>query len=492
MDQDEVLSRPADPVGDAIEVLAEYLRADRWLIALDTGRGWVTHQREASHKDDLLVHLAEAMATSEGPYLYDTPELGHAGLRLGTGGVERLFVLVCPSTDRPVVVFFENPAPDVAAELLESDLAPTLAKMGASIRGTYDSVARVGELRALGGWLPVLRRLADGEIDEGAALAALGSLGVGKTFVALRPERDNLDAAWADRNGTDWSTGATRLRNAGTLKLDPPTSEQMSTIAKLLGLPTTRRWLFGRGQWGTTVAIGDAVEGMESADAVASLYEASAGRGRDTTAARNNAMLTERARIAGVIHEGITQVLTNVAIQMEVLDQVMEDPEAARKMVRAMRTAVLEALDSLRGAILELTPNAPEWTDLAGGLERFIGDFGAQWGLELTYDVEGTPRDVDPDILALVFAFVQEGVGNIRKHAGTEVATISLTFQEDSVVVTVEDEGKGFDPAGQADEGFRLHQGLQIIRSRVRLAGGKLDIQSTPGKGTRMLLEVVA
>jgi signal transduction histidine kinase len=317
-------------------------------------------------------------------------------------------------------------------------------------------------------------------------------LGLGTGLIALRPERDHLDAAWADLDAGAWSTGATRLRNAGALKLDPPTQEQMNTIATLLGVPTQRTWLFGRGQSGTTIAIADAPDGMDSADAFASLYEASAGRGRDTTAARNNAMLTERARIAGVIHEGITQVLTNVAIQMEVLDQVMEDPEAARKMVRAMRSAVLEALDSLRGAILELTPNAPEWTDLAGGLERFIGDFGAQWGLELTYNVEGTPRDVDPDVLALVFAFVQESLGNIRKHAGTEVASIGIDFQEETVAVTVEDEGKGFDPAEKAEEGFRLHQGLQIVRSRVRLAGGKLDIKSTPGKGTRMLLEVVA
>lgn len=502
---EQEVARVADPVGDPIEALAGYLRAERWVIAIDTERGWITHGREASHKDDLLLHVAGALSSGEGTFLYETPELGHAGLRLQTSGVETLLVLATGTegssggaptetqrADGAVVVFFENPDRQTAEGFADSDLAPTLARMAAGIRGTHENVARVNELRALGGWLHSLGELSEGEIEEADALAHLGSLGMGTCLISVKLERDHLDAVWAVGKDGGWETGSSRLRNAAALKLDPPSAEQLATIAKLLGLPSGGEWLIGRAGAGAFLAVSGAPTGTESVDALASLFEAAAGRGRDTTATRNNAMLTERARIAGVIHEGITQVLTNVAIQMEVLDQVMEDPEAARKMVRAMRSAVLEALDSLRGAILELTPNAPEWTDLAKGLERFVGDFGAQWGLELSYEIEGETRDVDPDVLALVFALVQEGLSNVRKHAGTPEASVTVSFDDGRIRVAVADQGKGFDPAASADEGFRQHQGIQIMRSRVRLAGGRLELQSTPGHGTTMLLEVVA
>ncbi len=481
-----------DPVGDTVQALATHLRAERWLVALQTDRGWIAHGREPSHKDDLLLHLAVALSSGEGVFIYDTPELGHAGLRLQTSGVDRLMVIVSRTGPRASIIFIENPRSVAVDVFVDSDVAPALARMAASVRSTYDCMQRVSELKTIDRWMVTLGHLADGEIEEGEALQQLGQFGFASTFVVMRPALDHLDTAWATKDGTEWRTGSTRLRNAGSLKLDPPSDEQTNTIAKLLGVEAPTTWLIGRSHTGTVLAAGDAADGSESADILAGLLESAAGRGRDTTATRNNALLSERARIAGVIHEGITQVLTNVAIQMEVLDQVMDDPKAARKMVQAMRGAVLEALDSLRGAILELTPNAPEWTDLAGGLERFIGDFGAQWGLDLSYTIEGTPRDIDPDVLALVFAFVQEGLSNVRKHAGTEAAAVVLSFEDDVVRCAVGDEGKGFDPADRAQEGFRLHQGLQIVRSRVRLAGGKLEVQSTPGHGTTMLLEVVA
>lgn len=193
-----------------------------------------------------------------------------------------------------------------------------------------------------------------------------------------------------------------------------------------------------------------------------------------------------------MIHEGITQVLTNVVLQMEILERLMDEPQAAREMLKRLRTAVLEALDSLRGAILELTPAAPEWSDLAGGLKRFAEDFAAQWGLEVGYGIEGKPREVDPEILALVFGFVQEGLSNVRKHAEVSEADLQLRFTSDTVRVSIVDHGKGFDPHVAEEEGFRQHQGLSIMRSRARLAGGSFDVGPTEGAGTTVTLELHA
>lgn len=481
-----------DPFGASLDALSDHLRAERWLVALRSGKGWDVRSSEPSHRDDLLISLAEALAGGDGLFVYESPELGHAGLRLATAGVSKVVVLVAGAADDAVVTFFENPSDGAAESLSEHDVAETLARMTLSARDAYESLARVAELRAIDAWLPWLARLADGEIEECEALCELGRLGTAATLISFRPDREHLEVSWAALEGGDWDTGSNRLRSGQALRIEVVANPQANTIAKLVGLKGDREWSIGRSHGGTVLLASGDLQEVQSIASLANLLDAASTRGRDTSATRNNAMLTERARIAGVIHEGITQVLTNVAIQMEILDQVMEDPEAARKMVRAMRAAVLEALDSLRGAILELTPNAPDWTDLAQGLERFVGDFGAQWGLELTYEVEGAPRDVDPDVVALVFGLVQEALSNIRKHAGVEEALVRLNFTDDSVSIEIVDEGKGFDPADRSDEGYRQHQGLQIVRSRVRLAGGRLAIDSTPGKGTTMSLEVSA
>lgn len=204
--------------------------------------------------------------------------------------------------------------------------------------------------------------------------------------------------------------------------------------------------------------------------------------------ARRNALLRERARIASVIHEGITQVLTNVAIQLDVLDHLLDDPEQARKTVRSSRSAVLEAIDSLRTVIFDLTPAVEEWQDLAGGIERFVADFSSQWGLHVDVSVTGEPRDLDAEVVSVAFAFVQEALTNVRKHTETSTAGLAIAFRESEVSIEVCDEGEGMDPeatgAGPPDGELRSRQGLKIMESRIRLLNGRMAVRTAPGEGT--------
>lgn len=243
------------------------------------------------------------------------------------------------------------------------------------------------------------------------------------------------------------------------------------------------QWWPGEGEVPATATL----EGTLLAGRIA----AAADSARDSQAdLRRNALLRERARIASVIHEGITQVLTNVSVQLEVLRHVAEDPDKIRDMVSSSREAVLQSLESLRTVIFDLTPPDEEWTDLVAGLRGFVADFSSQWGVETELVVEGVARDLDAEIVSMGFAFVQEALTNVRRHAGTDKAWVTLTFAPDRLAITVTDHGKGVsEPDG---EDLRPHQGLSIVQSRVRLLGGTFMMDSQPDAGTSVQVEVPA
>lgn len=229
------------------------------------------------------------------------------------------------------------------------------------------------------------------------------------------------------------------------------------------------------------------MEGTLLAGRIASAAHSMAGSAVES---RRTALLRERARIASVIHEGITQVLTNVAIQLEVLRHVAEEPDTIRDMVGTSRQAVLLALESLRTVIFDLTPPEEDWTDLVGGLAGFVKDFQAQWGIDIDMTVHGEPRELDAEVVSMAFALVQEALTNVRRHADTDAAEVTVTFTAQRLHVEVCDQGRGIDEEPEDD--LRIHQGLKIIESRVRLLDGRLTIESSPQQGTRIHVEVPA
>lgn len=238
-----------------------------------------------------------------------------------------------------------------------------------------------------------------------------------------------------------------------------------------------------QGRLRAMTAVDGVLELAELAALAGQLLRAERRAGGLEAITRENTLLRERRRLASMTHEGITQVLTNVAIQLEVLDQFLEHPETAREMARSSRTAVLEALDSLRGAIFELGPG-PEWRDLSTGLKRYTADFGARWGLDVSCSVEGRAREVSADVLALAFAFVQESLTNLRRHAHTSEGQVILRFEPTGFVLSVCDQGVGFDPGESRNQRFRQHQGLALTEARARLMGARFEVRAAPGYGT--------
>jgi signal transduction histidine kinase len=449
------------PLG-ALDAVGSMIGAERWFVSRLAGGHWVHRSSRASLADDVLLALSPELAEMTAPRIVEPRSLGALGARLSDIGS----LLVVASSKGDAVVCFEDPDAErtlVSVGSFDASFVPAMVD-------AVNAETRSADLHALATWLPLVAEHEEGS-DRFLIRALADALGADSVALLMGNKASaNFACTWG---GHEWEEVAIRdgIDAQGVIDLLAPGVTEWSTHE------------------GVTLVIERAYPvSRDALDLAVNVLSATLQKGWDDAATRNNALLRERARIASVIHEGITQVLTNVAVQMEVLDKILEQPEAARPLLVRNREAVLEALDSLRGAILELTPNSPEWTDLAGGLERFVSDFGAQWGLDVSFSLEGEARDVDPELVALVFGFVQEGLSNVRKHAGTAATAVTLSFDESSILVSVSDDGSGFDP-GTRTEGFREHQGLAITRSRARLMGAAVEIDTAPGSGTRLTLK---
>ena len=195
-------------------------------------------------------------------------------------------------------------------------------------------------------------------------------------------------------------------------------------------------------------------------------------------AAFGRAVAEERARVAREIHDGLAQYLFAVSTHATMLQRGAPQEETIAKLKEAADAAQQEA----RFAILALSTasgNAP----FDAALRRYIDFLTADGLLEVDLEIDPGVR-LAPDEQIEVFRIVQEGVGNVRKHANARRAEVVIGMRDDERFVSVRDDGEGFD--GQATE---AGQGLKNIRARTESIEGGFTLTSRPGFGTA--LEVV-
>jgi signal transduction histidine kinase len=190
------------------------------------------------------------------------------------------------------------------------------------------------------------------------------------------------------------------------------------------------------------------------------------------------AVAEERARVAREIHDGLAQYLFAVTTHATMLQNGAPQEETLAKLRQAADAAQQEA----RFAILALSPaagNAP----FDAALRRYIDFLTADGVLEVDVEIDPEVR-LAPDEQIEVFRIVQEGLANVRKHANARRAEVAIGLRENERVVTVRDDGEGFDGQSTA-----AGQGLKNIRARTESIEGGFSLTSRPGFGTA--LEVV-
>jgi signal transduction histidine kinase len=200
---------------------------------------------------------------------------------------------------------------------------------------------------------------------------------------------------------------------------------------------------------------------------------------------------TERIRLAADLHDGPVQELTALSYGLERVDRRLETqgPDAARALLGEQKEQLTEVTRTLRNLLSELRPPALDEHGLAGALKLYGDSFAKHANLNVSFDAQVDHRPA-PEVETIVYRVTQEALTNVSKHAQARHVWIRLTAEEHAVDLTIRDDGIGFDPAQAALLLKDGHFGLAGMRERVELGGGRLELDSRPGEGTTIGVEL--
>jgi len=196
----------------------------------------------------------------------------------------------------------------------------------------------------------------------------------------------------------------------------------------------------------------------------------------------------ERRRVARELHDDLIQRLAGLGMDLGAC--AADTPASSRRLKKGLRqfqSRVVEAAEVGRRVAYELHPFQLEDLGLTAALRAHCESLGTSQGLAVDFTSRSLPDGLRPEIAACLYRVVQESLRNVARHAQVKRATVTLEGTADSVRLSVEDRGVGFTVrATNAGPGL----GLVGMKDRVQLVNGKMSIESEPGKGTRVLVEV--
>ena len=329
---------------------------------------------------------------------------------------------------------------------------------------------------------------------EGAAMMLAGALGHDAVGIwALAEHRLRLRAG----TGYDQATSEVPVDESDTV-LATVLREKRAARGSLGELKTMPAWappeaahflVTPIGALGVLVtARSDAKYSEDDADFSVSVGEYLVGLLQRSTSTDvvDQGVSAERRKIAQELHDGLAQELTGVVLALEGCQRALDKDPAllGPQLAKASRDARATLMD-VRQYMTALRQSETGGLNLPVTLGRLVDDLRRQTGLQVQMEESGEPRELDAVVERAVIRIVGEALRNVAQHAGATTAKVALLYDQDGVVVTVEDDGKGFD----VDETFRGaeergHFGVVGMRERAEAASGHLVVRSEPGKGS--------
>ncbi|MEA3327671.1 MAG: PAS domain S-box protein [Chloroflexota bacterium] len=203
--------------------------------------------------------------------------------------------------------------------------------------------------------------------------------------------------------------------------------------------------------------------------------------------ARLAAAASERDRLARELHDSVTQSLYSIRLYADASRYALKAGKlpAAEKNLEQLSSIARDGMSELRLLIFELRPPALEKLGLLGALQERLNMVESRSGIHADLNVEGEP-DLSQDLETQLYWIVYEALSNVLKHAKAKHVSLKFHFTRRSAVVTLKDDGVGFDPTTFEDS---HGGGLKNIVERVNGFGGKISVQSEPGEGTKLRVE---
>jgi signal transduction histidine kinase len=196
----------------------------------------------------------------------------------------------------------------------------------------------------------------------------------------------------------------------------------------------------------------------------------------------------ERRRLAGLLHDGIGQTLTFCCLRLEKLRPQAAQTELAQPLDELQKT-LKQIINDARDLAFEMSPPVLYEVGLGAALKSLAENIQMQSGIACTAEAVGGEPPIDNDLRAFLYQAARELVVNAVKHAHGKAVRMKLEHRDGKVMLTVQDDGRGFKASAQGrntEGGF----GLFSLRERIKHLGGRCEINSRPGAGTKAVVDL--
>lgn len=197
----------------------------------------------------------------------------------------------------------------------------------------------------------------------------------------------------------------------------------------------------------------------------------------------------ERKKIASELHDGLTQIISAVNYNLEAyLNKYRGMGKDNLKELREIKKLIIEGIEESRRIIDELRPPVLDEVGLTSAIERYIRRARIESGLNINIFDETNGESFPANIETAIYRVAREAIFNAQKHANAKKIEVNLKRKDSELILKVNDDGRGFDieEIDKSEDNW----GIVGMRERAEILGGSLDIKSSPGKGTRVMLSL--
>jgi PAS domain S-box-containing protein len=196
---------------------------------------------------------------------------------------------------------------------------------------------------------------------------------------------------------------------------------------------------------------------------------------------------SERHYIARELHDEAGQMLTSLVVDLGVLEKRADQPDQVLKKVAEMDRSLNDVIENLHRIAVALRPASLDHVGLVAALRQHVESVGEKNSLKVSFKSDETLERLPDNVETVLYRIVQEALTNIVRHAHASWVDVVLMVRKDKLIVIVEDDGIGFDPDAVLTDD---HLGLFGMRERAEMIEGKLVVESRPGNGTTVMVEV--